>query len=317
MRVNRPVASTWEKFHLEHRGQGKVAIRTHDGQFYVKLEGGPDGDGLLVANARAVGPWELFDMSTDGGGLTYFRAANGQYITADPKGGLLLATASAPSDWEKFLVTEWAVANDATFTTVYITVYKLADNPIVPIWHSAISLDMKTEYYFDATNRVEECGYKDFSVTFFGLESAFHREMTRQVPLPLADVECILNDVKARWDGERYDLLTRNCILYVNAVLTALGVQGIDRMYLEHDGIQPFLGYVPGSSTLTEVLVWLATGGDLRLDEAFIEDLNKLERIPENIVKVLDGFFERNGLGRPIGGITDILDPLDDWIGNL
>jgi hypothetical protein len=56
----------------------RAAIRTADGS-YVCAENA--GDGPLVANRPAIGPWEIFDFAWVSDDAVAFRAVNGKYVT--------------------------------------------------------------------------------------------------------------------------------------------------------------------------------------------------------------------------------------------
>ena len=116
VQVNRVSAGPWETFTLEQIGPPggalmsgqRIALRTENGQ-YLCAEGG--GDGEIVANRTAVGPWETFtiahaDLSygeITTGQAVILRTDNGRFIRALGGGGREVAADGTTIDsWETF-----------------------------------------------------------------------------------------------------------------------------------------------------------------------------------------------------------------------
>ncbi len=114
--ANRVSAGPWETFTLEQIGPPggalmsgqRIALRTENGHFLC-AEGG--GDGELVANRTAVGPWETFtiahaDLSygeITSGQAVILRTDNGRFVRALGGGGREVAADGTTIDsWETF-----------------------------------------------------------------------------------------------------------------------------------------------------------------------------------------------------------------------
>jgi len=84
---------------LNTRTQSRMALKTANGR-YVSAQGG--GGGAVLANAGAVGAWETF-LATNEGGSFSLRTVNGSYISAlGAGGGGLSAAPRAIGSWELF-----------------------------------------------------------------------------------------------------------------------------------------------------------------------------------------------------------------------
>ena len=79
-----------------------VTLRARINGSFVTADHG--GASPLIANRRAIGPWEQFDLVDRGAGNVALRShANGQYVCADARGGLSLrANRAVVGPWETF-----------------------------------------------------------------------------------------------------------------------------------------------------------------------------------------------------------------------
>ena len=96
--------------------QRGTTLRASNGKFVSADEG---GNGRLVANRRAAGSWETFDLvDLNGGGLmdgdkVALQTANGLYLQADQGGGgILSATGISPGAWDTFTIVALRHAGD-------------------------------------------------------------------------------------------------------------------------------------------------------------------------------------------------------------
>ncbi|MGP3788508.1 hypothetical protein [Paenibacillus sp. 1A_MP2] len=110
-----------------------------------------------------------------------------------------------------------------------------------------------------------------------------------------------LDAVINTWNGTRYDVTGHNCNFFTNALLIALGAPGLDQEYLEASGIAKGLNQIPGTTLLQEVPVkWPIS--DKRLDVAFMDEIRKLARLPEDIVSEVERFSKRLGISSILSG---------------
>lgn len=176
---------------------------------------------------------------------------------------------------------------------IVVSVYKIfnigGNRP--PIWHTgtaikkdagiagfggnATGMVVENEYYFQTTNKVETCppgGMPGMKV---------HRTIVRKVKGDLARVNRVLEQVKRRWNGTRYDVLKRNCNFFTDELLRALGSKGLDKEYLHNGGMRDFLSRIPGGSTMQEILLKnsMFGNGTTKLDQSLKEDILRYFRI--------------------------------------
>lgn len=277
--VNRVEAREWETFEMHRIDGDHVTLKAHNGQF-VCAEGG--GGSFIVANRGEAKEWERFGLFIDHNGLISLAAHNGRYLCAETFGALM-ANREAAKEWEAFRVVDPSLANGEQ-TQIVVNVYKIGS---APFWHTGTVIDGR-EYYFQTSNRVETCAPR-------GMALEHHRPMARLVPGDLDRVKSTRDSVMARWDGTRYDLAGHNCNFFTDDLLQSLGAPGLDQEYLNASGLAKGLRQVPGGATVQELIVkWPIT--DKRLDQAFMEDLRRLARLPGDIC---------DELGRLGGRVSD------------
>ncbi len=98
--ANRPWIGPWERFHVNHLGNGEYSIRSINGHYLVAEWG---GGGPANANRGAIGPWEKFRIINVGNGQVALQTINGRYVVAEGAGGgALNANRTAIGPWEKF-----------------------------------------------------------------------------------------------------------------------------------------------------------------------------------------------------------------------
>jgi hypothetical protein len=143
-----------------------------------------------------------------------------------------------------------------------------------PIWHTGTAIGAN-EYYFQTTNKVETCPPGEMP----GMK--VHRKIVRKVRGDLARVNRVLEQVKRRWNGTRYDVLKRNCNFFTDELLRALGSKGLDKEYLHNGGMRDFLSRIPGTSTLQEILLKnsMFGNGTTKLDQSLKEDILRYFRV--------------------------------------
>lgn len=95
-------------------GINRAAIRVANGS-YVCAENG--GNGRLVANRPAIGPWEIFDFTWLSDDTVALKAVNGRYVHLSAGGD----EATVPGFPSVFLGenTLWAIAADILRSTVF------------------------------------------------------------------------------------------------------------------------------------------------------------------------------------------------------
>lgn len=268
--VNRPEAQAWETFELNRLDADHITLKAHNGQYVCAEDGGGT---FVVANRGEAREWERFSLYIDQNGLVSLAAHNGMFLGAE-QSGVIMANRTVAKEWEAFRIVDPALANSAQ-TRVEVNVYKIV---AAPIWHTGTVIDGR-EYYFQTNNRVESCNPR-------GMALEHHRTMVRLVSGNLNRVRSIRDTVISRWDGTRYDVAGHNCNFFTNDLLQALGVPGLDQEYLDASGLAKGLRQLPGGATVQELIVkWPIT--DKRLDQAFMEDLRRLEHLPDDIVNEL------------------------------
>lgn len=155
---------------------------------------------------------------------------------------------------------------------ISVNVYKIAT---APLWHSGIVID-GIEYFFDSNNEVGQCSPQGFGLPH-------HRTIVRNVPGDSARVKRVFQTVVSEFHGSRYDLTKRNCNVFVNEALVAIGTEGLDDEYLDASYLANIGRNVPGGATLQEILVkWPIE--NKRLDGAIREDFRRLGHLPRDIV---------------------------------
>lgn len=285
--VNRREAKGWETFEMNRIDEGHVTLKANNGQFLCAEKGGGTA---VIANRSQAKQWETFALFLQPNGLVSFRAYNGQYLCAEPH-GVLFANRDAADHWESFRIVDPARANSTNQTQIVVNVYKIAT---APLWHTGTVID-GVEYYFQSNNKVETCNPKGM-----GNILHHHRTMVRIVPGNLEWVKQRRDDTINRWNNTRYDLGNHNCNFFTNDLLATLGVPGLDQEYLNASGFGKGLRQAPGGATFQELVVkWPIT--DKRLDNAFMEDIGRLKRLPADTVRELKNLGE--AIGRDIGGV--------------
>jgi hypothetical protein len=180
-------------------------------------------------------------------------------------------------------------AIEETVTDIEVHVYKIQTSPL---WHSGIVVD-EIEYYFHQSNRVEHCSP-------WGMDLIRHRTIRRQVKLPKKAVLAILARQIDEWNQRRYDLAKNNCNVFVQSVLLALGVDGLDSEYLDASGLAKIGRQTPGVATLQELMVkWPIERK--QLDKAVAEDLQRFRTLPRDtereIMKLRNSIVEQGTAG--------------------
>jgi hypothetical protein len=268
--VNRTEAREWETFELHRIDDDHITLKAHNGQF-VCAEGG--GGTFVVANRGEAKEWERFGLFIDHNGLVSLAANNGRFLCAETSGALM-ANRDAAREWEAFRVIDPSLANGEQ-TQIVVNVYKIGS---APFWHTGTVIDGR-EYYFQTSNRVETCAPQ-------GMALEHHRTMVRLVLGNLDRVKSIRDSVISRWDGTRYDVAGHNCNFFTDDLIQSLGAPGLDREYLNASGVAKGLRQVPGGATVQELVVkWPIT--DKRPDQAFMEDLRRLARLPGDVTDEL------------------------------
>jgi hypothetical protein len=195
--------------------------------------------------------------------------------------GVLMANRNAPGSWETFRVVERPSA-ELGQTRIEVNVYKIGG--AAPLWHTGTVIEGR-EYFFTTTNRVESIDVKTEKMKAM----SHHRTLVRIVPGNGERVRKIRDQVLARWNGTRYDFGAHNCNLFTDDLLQSLGVPGLDQEYLNASGLAKGLRQVSGGATAQELLVkWPVD--DKRLDKAFMDDLSRLGRLPEDTAEELKRF---------------------------
>ena len=92
--------------------------------------------------------------------------------------------------------------------------------------------------------------------------------------------------------AQDYDVAGHNCNFFTDDLIKSLGAPGLDQEYLNASGLAKGLRQIPGGTTVQELIVkWPIT--DKRLDQAFMDDLQRLARLPDDIRKEIVRFFDR------------------------
>lgn len=269
--VNRAEARGWETFEMHRIDDDHITLRANNGQF-VCAEGG--GGTFVVANRGEAKEWERFGLFIDHNGLISLAANNGGFLCAEAS-GVLMAKRQEAKEWEAFRVVDPSLANGQQ-TQIVVNVYKIGT---APFWHTGTVIDGR-EYYFQTSNRVETCAPGSMAL-------AHHRTMVRLVPGILRRVKSVLNSVVSRWNRTRYDVAKRNCNFFTDDLIKSLGAPGLDQEYLNASGIAKGLRQVPGGATVSELIVkWPVS--DKRIDQAFMEDLGRLDRLPADVKDELE-----------------------------
>jgi hypothetical protein len=157
---------------------------------------------------------------------------------------------------------------------VIVNVYKIWG--VTLIWHSGIEIDGR-EYFFDNTNRVlvnDNPGKMP--------QMSHRRRMEHD--FPSGDALERIQSVIQEFNGTRYDLGKRNCNVFVDRCLETLGLPRLDREYLDSSGLQKGLRQFPGGSTGQE-FIKVVTGGSPKFEEAIEEDVDRIRRLPGDIVR--------------------------------
>ena len=272
--ANRAEAQGWETFKMHRIDKDHVTLQCSNGKYLCAEEG---GNSILIANREAIGAWEKFGLTVDSSGRVFFTADNGMYVCADSS-GIVVANRKDPGPWEGFRAVSPEHANDDETYRVEVNVYKIG---IAPLWHTGTVIDGR-EYYFQTNNRVESTRPK-------GMALKHHRTMVRFVPGNKERALAILDSVKEKWNGTRYDAASHNCNHFTNDLLSELGTTALDQEYIQASGLAQLLKNVPGGATAQEILVkWPIE--DKRLDEAVMEDLRRLVYLPIDTVKEVRRF---------------------------
>lgn len=280
--VNRPVAAEWETFELHRLDENNITLKAHNGQYLCAENGGGT---FVVANRGEAKEWERFGLLIDANGLVALSAYNGQFLCADSS-GVLMANRNEAKEWEAFRIVDPSNITREQ-TRIDVNVYKIRT---APIWHTGTVIDDR-EYYFHTSNRVE-------ITTPRGMDLIHHRTMVRLVPGNLDRVRSVLDTVINRWNGTRYDLGGHNCNFFTDDLIKSLGAPGLDQEYLNASGLAKGLRQYPGGSFLQELIVkWPMD--DKRLDQAFMDDIQKLVNLPNDIRKEIERFFDHNGIPVP------------------
>ncbi|MFB8425032.1 hypothetical protein ACFC4S_23735 [Priestia megaterium] len=285
--VNRPKVGEWETFELNRVDQEHITLKTESGQYLCAEEGGGT---IVVANRSEAKEYETFKLFVDQSGLVALQSHNGQFLCAEGS-GVLIANRPEAKEWEAFRVLDPSEA-DQEYTQIEVNVYKIVS---APFWHTGTVIDGK-EYYFDTSNQVE-------TTTPQGTSLTHHRKMVRLVPGNLNAVKLKLDTVIGRWNGTRYDLSEHNCNFFTDDLIKSLGAPGLDQEYLRASGLAIGLSSIPGGALTQELLVkW--PPNDKRLDSSFMEDLERLADVPNNIkAEILR--FDKKHLGGIFSGIEE------------
>lgn len=171
------------------------------------------------------------------------------------------------------------VSRPMAITTVTVNVYKLkiGGNGVAPLWHSGVVINNK-EYSFDDTGEVRTCKPGKFG------HGKHHRTIVREVFKDSDYVQDVFDKHRSEWEGSRYSLTQHNCNLFVEGFLAKLGVEGLDREYLDCSGLAKFLRQMP--IAVAEELLKQANLGEIRgkeLEEAIREDVARLRRLPNDM----------------------------------
>ncbi|XBM35230.1 hypothetical protein AAG663_08755 [Bacillus licheniformis] len=274
--VNRPEAKEWETFELNRLDEDHITLKAHNGQYLCAENGGGT---IIVANRGEAHEWEKFGLFIDHNGLVSLSVHNGQFLCAEST-GVLMANRNEPKEWEAFRIVDPSNSNIEQ-TRIEVNVYKIVS---APLWHTGTVIDGR-EYYFQDNNQVETCNPS-------GMDLKHHRTMVRIVPGNLDKAKATLESVINRWNGTRYDVAGHNCNFFTDDLIKSLGAPGLDQEYLNASGLAKGLRQVPGGATVQELIVkWPIT--DKRLDQAFMDDLQRLARLPDDIRKEIVRFFDR------------------------
>jgi hypothetical protein len=100
--ANRGAVGPWERFYVEDRGGGYVALKAMVNNRYVCADNG--GASSLIANRTGVGQWETFKwVDLGNGNFGLIAQANGRYVTAESGGSQpLIANRTGLGAWETF-----------------------------------------------------------------------------------------------------------------------------------------------------------------------------------------------------------------------
>ncbi|PEC41739.1 hypothetical protein CON11_26670 [Priestia megaterium] len=275
--VNSSEAREWETFELQRLDEEYFTLKTHNGKYLSPQNG---GGGLVYADGPEPGAWEKIRIFIDENGLIVIAATNGQYLSAD-NSGVIMANCITPKGWEGYQVVDSERANNQ-FTRIEVNVYKIMN--VSPIWHTGTVID-GIEYYFDTNGEVKTTTPKGMNGNL-----SHHRTIVRFVPNNLETLKSVLNEVINRWNGTNYVLDSHNCNFFTDDLLHSLGTPGLDQEYLNASGLAKGLRSIPGAALYEELLVkWPVT--DKRLDRAFMEDLKRLDNIPDNIREEIESVF--------------------------
>lgn len=133
-------------------------------------------------------------------------------------------------------------------------------------WHSEVEVDGE-HYFFHHDSRVHS------GSTGPGVDAAFHRTIKRKARTSLADAVGALNGVRREFERSRYNVFTNNCNFFADAVLRKLTGDRLDTEYMEHSGMQDFIGGLPlPISTAHEVKHAIETGDWSGIPDAVLED---------------------------------------------
>ena len=138
-------------------------------------------------------------------------------------------------------------------TRIEVNVYKIFG--VAPIWHTGtVFLDSDgefREYFFDSDDKVKTVSpgcMKDM---------VLHRTMVRVVPKRAEEVWAIRKGVVAAFHGSSYNLFSRNCDVFTDTLLKALGVSGLDQEYVDASGFALVLKHLPTENE-HNIVKWIA-----------------------------------------------------------
>ena len=200
---NRDIASVWEFFHVENRGD-KIALKGAHGM-YVSAQ--PDGSVQINRRDAPPGGWEEFTVEDRGNNIVCLKSCHGKYLSAQQDGTAQWNRDHAPrGGWEDIqFVQQGATGQQQPATTT-------ASMPSYVIVAQAGSPEVNGNYEFMAGKHVN----RHFSTI------AGHYQHTQNPEIFIAFQDCGTNHQRPEWN--KWMIISKIGVLYAAHTGGKIGV---------------------------------------------------------------------------------------------